>query len=619
MIAAIYARKSTEQNGVGDDEKSVTRQIEHAKAYAVRKGWTVDDAHVYSDDGISGAEFKKRPGLLRLLTSVAPRPSFKVLVMSEESRLGREAIETGYVLKQIMDAGVRVFFYLEDRERTLDTAMDKVMLSLTNFASEMEREKSRQRTYDAMVRKARALHVTGGKVYGYDNVDVPSPEDNGTRLRVVRQINEEQAATIRHVFELYASGIGMTTIAHRLNQEGVKPPRGRGWAPSGIREMLHRELYRGEVVWNRSQKIIRAGTKKQRKRDESEWIRIEAPDLRVISDDLWQRVKATLDTRAAIFPRGSDRKLLGRPRYKDESSYLLVGFARCSTCGGPIGTDLRGWGSPGARRSVPHYACLDSKRRGKAICINRVALRQDLLDGAILSAIGGVLDPAVLSQAVEKALARLAKRQQAVIERRTEVERELAQVQLRLDRLIDALADGSLPADEIKARLSAEKARKTVLSANREKLGRVAGIASMQVEQITGRLRSRIADVAGLLSKQTVQARQMLRKVLADKIDLEPVGFGKQRGYKFRGALSLERLIEGVAMNNTSDCGGPNGIRWLLHRGSSRSCSSSLRRAHETFAALRGSISSKLSRGRDPTAGACATPGPAYLQSAGLL
>ena len=40
----------------------------------------------------------------------------------------------------------------------------------------------------------------------------------------------------------------------------------------------------------------------------------------------------------------------------------------------------------------------------------------------------------------------------------------------------------------------------------------------------------------------------MLRKVLADKIDLEPVGSGRQRGYKFRGALSLEKLIEGEAM-----------------------------------------------------------------------
>ena len=57
MIAAIYARKSTEQNGVGDEEKSVTRQIEHAKAYAAKKGWAVAEDHIYVDDGISGAEF----------------------------------------------------------------------------------------------------------------------------------------------------------------------------------------------------------------------------------------------------------------------------------------------------------------------------------------------------------------------------------------------------------------------------------------------------------------------------------------------------------------------------------------------------------------------------------
>ena len=98
MIAALYARKSTEQT-VADEAKSVTRQIDHARAYAARKGWIVADAHVYVDDGISGAEFLKRPGFLRLMNALKPRPQFQVLVMSEESRLGREAIETAYALK----------------------------------------------------------------------------------------------------------------------------------------------------------------------------------------------------------------------------------------------------------------------------------------------------------------------------------------------------------------------------------------------------------------------------------------------------------------------------------------------------------------------------------------
>src|SRR5437762_7447497 len=204
-----------------------------------------------------------------------------------------------------------MFFNLEDRERTLDNAMDKVMLSLTNFAAEMEREKARQRTYDAMLRKAKALHVTGGRVYGYDNVELLGAD--GTRQSVTRRINPEQGAVIRRIFELYASGVGMLTIAHRLNEEGVKPPRGRGWAPSCVREMLHRPLYRGEVVWNRSQKIVKRGTKKQRKRPECEWLALHAPELRIVSDELGQRVTARLDERAALFPRSeSTKKLIGR-------------------------------------------------------------------------------------------------------------------------------------------------------------------------------------------------------------------------------------------------------------------------------------------------------------------
>lgn len=88
---------------------------------------------MFVDDGISGAEFGNRPGFLRLINALKPRPSFQVLIMSEESRLGREAIETAYALKQLVTAGVRVSFYLEDRERTLDSPTDKIMLSLNGL------------------------------------------------------------------------------------------------------------------------------------------------------------------------------------------------------------------------------------------------------------------------------------------------------------------------------------------------------------------------------------------------------------------------------------------------------------------------------------------------------
>jgi DNA invertase Pin-like site-specific DNA recombinase len=56
MLAGVYSRKSTDQ-AVADEQKSITRQIEHARAYAASKGWIVSEQHVFVDDDTSGAEF----------------------------------------------------------------------------------------------------------------------------------------------------------------------------------------------------------------------------------------------------------------------------------------------------------------------------------------------------------------------------------------------------------------------------------------------------------------------------------------------------------------------------------------------------------------------------------
>jgi recombinase-like zinc beta ribbon protein len=237
---------------------------------------------------------------------------------------------------------------------------------------------------------------------------------------------------------------------------------------------------------------------------------------------------------------------MGRPRYQDESAYLLTGFARCATCGGPVGTEIRRHGKTSTNRKVVHhYACLDHKRRGQAICANAVGVRQDLLDRAILSAIVDALEPSVLTLAVEKAVASLTKRQRVQLDRRSQAERELVQVQPRLDRLVDALADGSLPQEDLRARLSAETSRKKALQAELERLNTIGQVVAMNVEKLTGRVNAKVRDVVSVLGRQTPQARQMLRKLLTEKIDLEPAGSGRARGYKFRGSLAIDRLISG--------------------------------------------------------------------------
>jgi len=81
-LDSLVAATQLLYTGLRHVSSSVMRQIEKAKAYAERKGWTVNEEHVYSDDGISGAEFVKRPGLVRLLATLEQKPCpFNVLVM----------------------------------------------------------------------------------------------------------------------------------------------------------------------------------------------------------------------------------------------------------------------------------------------------------------------------------------------------------------------------------------------------------------------------------------------------------------------------------------------------------------------------------------------------------
>lgn len=170
MRAAVYARKSTEQN-VADDAKPVTRQVELARAFAAKQGWTVAESHVYIDDGISGAEFVDRPGLMALTQAARGKPRlFDVLVTMDVDRIGREQYAVASELLKIVQSGVRVFFYATGQELKLDTPISKITLSLQGYAAEDYRHQIQTKTKEALHRKAAHGFVANGKVLGYVNV-----------------------------------------------------------------------------------------------------------------------------------------------------------------------------------------------------------------------------------------------------------------------------------------------------------------------------------------------------------------------------------------------------------------------------------------------------------------
>lgn len=541
MRAAVYARKSTEQSGVAEDQKSVARQVEHARAFALARGWTVDDEHVFLDDGISGAEFANRPGFLRLMNALKPRPAFQVLVMSEESRLGREAIETAYALKQIVTAGVQVWFYLEQRQRTLDSPTDKIMLSLTAFADELEREKARQRTYDAMSRKARAGHVTGGRVFGYDNVEIRGVD--GRRSHVVRKINDAEAAIVRRIFELSKSGHGVKSIAKQLNADQVASPRAQrgrsqSWAPSSVREVLYRELYRGRIQWNRTRKRNQWGLQKQVDRPASDWLELDAPELTIVTDELWQTVHQHLSAKRSIYLATDRANTFGRPPSGNPSKYLLTNLAECGCCGGKLKVRSR----PHGKSRKHFYGCSTYHDRGRTVCPNGADVPVEEADAIVLDVLlDDVLSASIVQEAVDQAVLKMTAWNP--LDQIAAIDRELGQVTRERDRLVTAIATDGEALETLMAALKAREDRRKVLEAQRH------NIAAQQrlMTSDAAKLREEIEALAGswrtvLVNESPEHARPIVSALLKGRVTFTPIA-KKTKQWSVRGESSIKGLF----------------------------------------------------------------------------
>ena len=91
----------------------------------------------------------------------------------------------------------------------------------------------------------------------------------------------------------------------------------------------------GRLVWNTSRFVKVPGTNKRvrRARPENEWRIVEREELRIVDQELWQRVSDRL-TRLKDFYIG--RRKPGLLQRSATSSYLFSGLLKCGKCGGDL-------------------------------------------------------------------------------------------------------------------------------------------------------------------------------------------------------------------------------------------------------------------------------------------
>lgn len=549
MRAAIYARKSTDDQR-DDLAKSISRQVEQAREYAARQGWTVSDDHVFVDDGISGGEFWNRPGLARLLTSLKPAAPFDVVLMTELSRLGRDRLRTEVVARDISDAGVRIIYHPTGEEERLDSPEGSFIMAARGFAAEVERAKARQRTRDAMQSRAKRGHVTGGVVYGYRNVPVYSGTDasgNPLRSHVRHEIEPTEAAVVRGMFRMFADGYGLRTIAQTLNGDErhtdesiryfggrrVSPPRkGSGsWAPSGVNAMLLNERYRGVLVWGKHRNTDKGGKTRQRvPQDERGWVSVDSPDLRIVDDALWNLAQSR---------RQKSTRVPG-PRAFRVSQSLLSGIGSCGLCSAPIVIS-------GPSKRSRCYACGYHRDRGRTICANSLLESSEAVDRAFIAAIEDrIFTPEFRASTVDEAVRRIHELSGQAPTNTVRIEQELSRVKREVANLIRTL-EAVGPSPSVTDRLR-QKERETVelerSLASTKSIGKVGTIDFRLLDRV---LADTLGDLEATLRDDVVRARAALSKLLVGRVLFQPttteVGGKPRRTYRLEASLAIGRLL----------------------------------------------------------------------------
>ncbi len=195
--AIIYARVSS----VGD-RQNTERQISDLTSYAAYQNLQV--LQIF-EEKISGAKKNvERPVLLQAI-DYCKQNSVSILLVSELSRLGRNAFEVLATVKDLIDSGINL--YMQKEQLTLLDAEGKptlfapVMLAVLSTCAELERENIKFR-----LNSGRKLYVERGGKLGRKVGSVKSLEQKKEQYKDIISYLK-RGYSIRNVAKLTGKGI----------------------------------------------------------------------------------------------------------------------------------------------------------------------------------------------------------------------------------------------------------------------------------------------------------------------------------------------------------------------------------------------------------------------------
>jgi site-specific DNA recombinase len=537
LQCAIYARFSSDRQSTA----SIADQIRKCREYAARLGWTILEDHIYTDQAVSGASME-REGLTRLMEcATSPNRPFDCILIDDTSRLSRRLADALNLYERLTFAGVRVVAVSQGVDTQSPQA--ELLAGVHGLIDSVYSRELAQKTHRGMEGCAAKGLPTGGRCFGYQTVRLP---DGSARL----DIKPDEAATVRRIFEMSASGMSYKRIAHALNGEGVRSPKlqkgriSRSWCTSAIRVLLMNKRYVGKQVWNTRRKVRVPGTGKRvyRSRPEAEWIIADVPDQRIVSDELWAAVLRRLDTTKKLWGREGRWQITGR------HAYLFSGLLQCAECGGSI-TLVAGH----AGKTRAKYGCSHHWQRGNTICTNSLLISRDELEVRLLAGLQkSVLREDMIDYAVKQferqvqdgisklddELARLRKRKAELHEEVNNLAEAVAKSGYQSPALIEKIAERERELREITDRLLEPR-----------------GSIRTQIAEIRAFAVAKLQDIRKLLSdpeKNVLAARSALAEQFG-KITLKPVQANGRMIYTANGKVDF---LQGAGVARLRRAGG---------------------------------------------------------------
>jgi site-specific DNA recombinase len=518
MRAVIYARYSSDQQRT----TSIDDQIRLCKEKIAREGWTL--VQVYRDAAMSGAT-TLQPGYQAMLEG-AREAAFDVVVAEALDRLSRDQEDIAALFKRLQFAGVQLVTLGEGEIGVLHIGLKGTMNAL--FLKDLA-----DKTRRGLRGRVEAGKSGGGNAYGYDLEKRYG--SNGELIRGGRTIEPGEAAIVREIFSRYAAGEAPRKIAFDLNARRIPAPRGGAWSASTLNGnrargtgVLNNEMYVGRLVWNRLSYVKDPETGKRRSRANASdtIIAVEAPDLAIVSRELWSSVKES----AATLPFWSKR----RPRY------LFSGLMRCGVCGGGF-----------SKISAAHFGCSTTRNKGETVCGNRLTIRRDALEATVVDGLRSqLMDPGLFKVFADEFTAEWNRLQAEAGANLSRLRSEKERVCRQIDRLVDALADGESAAPLTGRLRELEKRR---LELERE-LKTAAAPAPRLHPNIAEVYRGKVAELHGaLMAEDAGPARELIRG-LVEAIVLIPEN-GRLR-VEVRGELAAILRLSGCA-NEKAPAFGP--------------------------------------------------------------